>query len=184
MRKHEAFLRQAQSDFAVHELLLAQPSEHAPRCHALHYLQMATEKLAKAFLDRVGRPYRKRDHEVFCRMVSELAKRPDIVNALGYSDYKETHAFLMRALPLFRQVEMLCPKVAGDAAKQRGSSPDQAENVEYPWWQTSPQTGQPDWIAPADYTFAVLHTISQRTGDGASLVRLVKNLLDRFDHIP
>ena len=42
-----AFHTQARSDWAVYLHLAALP-EH-PRCHALHYLQMATEKLGKAY---------------------------------------------------------------------------------------------------------------------------------------
>ncbi len=42
-----AFHRQAESDWKV--FLLLQPISDVPPCHALHYLQMATEKLAKAW---------------------------------------------------------------------------------------------------------------------------------------
>ncbi len=49
-----AFRRQAESDFAMYAHLVggAQP---LPRCHALHHLQMATEKIAKAYR-LVGEP--------------------------------------------------------------------------------------------------------------------------------
>ena len=40
------FLVQARTDFAVFELLRRQSD--LPECHALHYLQMATELLGKA----------------------------------------------------------------------------------------------------------------------------------------
>lgn len=42
-----AFIAQARSDFQVYRHL-AQSPEFAV-CHALHYLQMATEKLARAY---------------------------------------------------------------------------------------------------------------------------------------
>lgn len=45
MTQDQAFLRQARSDFAVYRQL---PALRVPRCHELHYLQMAAEKLAKA----------------------------------------------------------------------------------------------------------------------------------------
>ena len=41
-----AFLAQARSDWNVYRLL---SESREPSCHALHYLQMATEKLAKAY---------------------------------------------------------------------------------------------------------------------------------------
>jgi len=43
----KVFLEQASSDWQVYEHL---KGTHFPNCHALHYLQMATEKLAKAYL--------------------------------------------------------------------------------------------------------------------------------------
>jgi hypothetical protein len=43
----EAFLTQAKSDWQVYEHL---NETGFPACHALHYLQMASEKLAKAYL--------------------------------------------------------------------------------------------------------------------------------------
>jgi hypothetical protein len=42
----DAFLTQARSDWQVFEHLY---DSDFPECHALHYLQMATEKLAKAY---------------------------------------------------------------------------------------------------------------------------------------
>lgn len=47
-----AFLRQASSDLAVYDLLERQPQQEFPRCHSLHYLQMACEKVAKAYRTR------------------------------------------------------------------------------------------------------------------------------------
>jgi hypothetical protein len=45
----DAFLRQARSDLAVYHLLSGRSERDIPRCHALHYLQMACEKIAKAY---------------------------------------------------------------------------------------------------------------------------------------
>jgi hypothetical protein len=46
------FLVQARSDFQVYEWL--QKESTFPECHALHYLQMATEKLGKAHAWKTG----------------------------------------------------------------------------------------------------------------------------------
>jgi hypothetical protein len=43
----DAFYRQAWSDWQAYKLLAE--ADGLPRCHALHYLQMACEKLAKAY---------------------------------------------------------------------------------------------------------------------------------------
>lgn len=44
---------QAKSD---HEMFVVCRSNGLPRCHSLHFLQMATEKLAKAYFWRSGNP--------------------------------------------------------------------------------------------------------------------------------
>lgn len=43
----EAYARQSASDFVVYDLLSARGD--IPPCHSLHYLQMACEKIAKAY---------------------------------------------------------------------------------------------------------------------------------------
>lgn len=42
-----AYARQAASDWTIYRQLAAAPE--VPRCHALHFLQMAAEKVAKAY---------------------------------------------------------------------------------------------------------------------------------------
>jgi hypothetical protein len=46
MTWRDAFLKQAHSDYSVYKKL---NELRLPLCHKLHYLQMATEKLAKAY---------------------------------------------------------------------------------------------------------------------------------------
>jgi len=48
MTEQEAFLAQASSDYEVFQILLDLDRTVVPVCHPLHYLQMSTEKLAKA----------------------------------------------------------------------------------------------------------------------------------------
>jgi hypothetical protein len=44
-----AFATQGRSDWAVYKYLSALSKPSFPQCHTLHYLQMATEKIAKAY---------------------------------------------------------------------------------------------------------------------------------------
>ena len=46
----EHWYNQVRSDFEVYKLLQNNPN--IPVCHSLHYLQMLTEKLSKAFITR------------------------------------------------------------------------------------------------------------------------------------
>jgi len=153
-----------------------------PECHVLHYYQMATEKIAKALLARVGRPVG-RTHVAFRHIVGVLQGNPGILRAIGYADPGKTARFLARAQPLLQQIERLSPNIAGEAARQQGLDPDQGANVEYPWWQQNP-AGEQEWLAPAVQTFSAFQTISARSGDGLAMLNLVRFLLDHYERIP
>ena len=45
----DAFAAQARSDWKVYQHLAGLPKPSFPACHALQHLQMATEKIAKAY---------------------------------------------------------------------------------------------------------------------------------------
>ena len=119
-----AYAQQSASDFAVFRLLNA--TTEYPRCHALHYLQMATEKIAKA--------YRFRDtdtsiaplltkHTAFSKFFQNFLKSPEIKKRYGgrEAQLRET---IKACTKLAREVEQLAPAV------DRSESP---ENAEYPW---------------------------------------------------
>jgi len=178
--KHEAFLAQARSDYATFSILLAHSRDSVPECHPLHYLQMATEKLAKAFFARSGARSVDRSHAAFSFLAAELARRHDVLRAIGYRDPAKTAVFLNRATPLFGRLETLCPSEANRQARDRGLEWDQGENAEYPWRPTSAQ----DWVAPANRSFATFSAIFGKGGDGASMLRLVQWLIANFERIP
>jgi hypothetical protein len=144
MQQQEAFLAQARSDYVVFEVLGAKARAEVPECHVVHYFQMATEKLAKALLTRLGKTTG-RSHRAFSRMASVLKKRQDVLRALGYVKPAEAARFIARTVPLFEQIEDLCPAIANDLAQQRGLQWDQGQNVEYPWWELHPQSARSGW---------------------------------------
>ena len=63
--------RQAQSD---HRLFVQLRRNGAHKCHLLHYLQMSTEKLSKAYLWRSGHAP-PRSHTGFVRFLRALLNR-------------------------------------------------------------------------------------------------------------
>ncbi len=75
-----AFHTQAQSDWDAYELLArTQPSP--PFCHSLHYLQMACEKLSKAY--RLRQPAANVDtivtrHVGFTQFVNDYLRSPEV----------------------------------------------------------------------------------------------------------
>ena len=110
-----AFARQSASDFAVYQHLAAQTS--FPACHALHYLQMACEKLAKA--------YRFRDvsmsiddiqttHVAFSKVVHQIVMSPNFHKR--YSGKTAQLKEILRSSRLLaREIEKLAPAVDKEA---------------------------------------------------------------------
>ena len=84
----KAFLVQARSDWEIFRLLDSQ--RFCERCHCLHYLQMSTEKLAKAIMSRQhGGAKAPRKHHVFVQMLRSSRKAPRrFATALGVTDHQ------------------------------------------------------------------------------------------------
>ena len=168
-RNQELFLRQASSDFQMFERL--QPmvnSRVVEACHALHYLQMATEKLAKTYFLKLG-PIERRT-ATFPSFGAHLATRQRIRQALGYRDSLSFRNDLLMVAGLATGIEELAPDLA-----------DEGPNTEYPW-------PAPDYThAPASFHFRVWGRIDHGQ-DGIVLLKLVRALFQRrrhrFDHRP
>ena len=179
MRECDAFRAQAASDFAVYLLLLAQDREDVPECHPLHYLQMATEKLAKAVLLASNPGFNPRSHVAFSRLPKILRREARAAKVLGYGEkIAQFRAALMALQSLVEDVERLSPQVADKKGKKPAAN---NPNVEYPWEGRGPR-GQVDWIVPATHQFGLLSRL--RTPPcGVQLVEVIQRLLERFDEI-
>lgn len=153
-----AYHRQARAEWSLFREL--QLRSDVAACHALHYLQMATEKLAKA--------YRFRDtttdvdtlltsHVGFQRFLNSWLLSPQM-----REEYEGRHAHLERIRrdcePIARTIERLAPAV------DREGRP---VNVEYPW-----EAGE-GVVAPVDYAFPEVELLRSPRG------RLFLNLVTR-----
>src|ERR1700719_2123638 len=133
MTEHQRlFLVQARTDFAVFELLRRQPD--LPACHALHYLQMATELLGKAHAWKHGP--RPNTHRAFVGFLRSLSTNRKAQKQLGFEGNNGNWEQVIRKSVLLAQrIEDLAPALAGDGP-----------NPEYPWPREDPQ------LAPAEQT--------------------------------
>jgi hypothetical protein len=163
----EAFIAQARSDWGVYRLLTEQRTHDGHTlsvCHELHYLQMASEKLAKA--------YRLRDtgsavdellskHTGFAKFVGPF------FTAVLKDEYQgkdaQLRGLIKRARTLARQIEKLAP------ATDRLATP---ENAEYPW------ESEDRVIAPSRYEFPSLDLL--REPGGRAFLNLIERALDNF----
>jgi len=150
------FLVQARSDFAVFELLRRDPN--LPRCHALHYLQMSTELLAKAHAWRnPPRPY---THSGFVSFLRSLSTNRDAQDRLGLKGKNDNWMqWIRKSASVAARIEALAPSLAGDAP-----------NPEYPWPRAAPQA------APAEYSFPIWQELQETVG-GRKFLDLIARLL-------
>lgn len=152
--RQRAFYRQAASDWAVFAYLRqATPGgvkpwrrqlaglvgvnvPVLPVCHELHYLQMCTEKLAKAYF--LANP--PGGHAAFRQFLRSLLTNGTAVGPLGFSSSGDLTRWVNTAVPVGDALEDLAPALADRAG---------LPNPEYPWPKAAPVT------APVDHPFVV-----------------------------
>ncbi|MDD4890985.1 MAG: hypothetical protein PHU85_13775 [Phycisphaerae bacterium] len=128
-----AFAKQAKSDWDVFRALGT-----FRFCHQLHYLQMATEKLAKAFLCVLDGQRPEGRHGAFVRFIQHSKLHRQVQGKYSMSR-DQFRAFIDGLLPTAKLIEELAP--AGDRDKP---------NPEYPWEHGGAV------ISPLTYSFATL----------------------------
>lgn len=155
----DAFAKQARSDWMVFRAL--DQRSDIPRCHKLHYLQMACEKIAKSYRIRdtsaeLG-PL-KASHLGFVKFVNAFLSSPAVV-----AEYEGKTARLIglrrSVRHIARSIERLAPAVGGEATP---------ENAEYPWESNG------HVVVPADYAFPGLDLLEVASG------RAILKLIDRM----
>jgi len=139
---------------------------HLPACHQLHYLQMACEKIAKAYRCRdtsVDLKELLKRHVGFAKFMGSFLASPSIQSAYRGRDAQLREvAKLARALA--REIEKLAPAV------DRAGSP---ENAEYPW-----ESGE-DVISPVQYSYPRLSLLT--SAGGRTLLKLVARAIREFE---
>ena len=148
-----AYLTQAKSDYAMP---LKLNREEALLCHRLHYLQMATEKLAKGFLTPSGGARYPRTHNAFADFVKIADRRPDLRVASHFTKRSQFAAYIASLLETAKKVESLSP------------DGEDHSNPEYPWEEKGVI------MLPTEYPFADLDLRSRK------MVKLLQFIDDCF----
>jgi hypothetical protein len=156
----DAFLIQAQSDWQIYEHL---EKMSFSRCHALHYLQMTTEKLAKAYLlhGRTGIKDVRSTHRALTRYLLDLSRNKRLQGMMGMAA-KQLRPHIQKLLPLAYEIEKLAPALAGDGP-----------NPEYPW-----EAPIGIFNVPATYEFTIRKALHQPPGH--NLIKLIRLALKNF----
>lgn len=136
MSWRDAYFLQARSDYDTFKEL---NKSRLPLCHRLHYLQMASEKLAKAFLSPSNGEPPQKGHLRLVTLLKVIKGRPEIRRNFGFAtDYYAFCSYVDSLTPFARQIELLAP-VGTD---------DRRMNAEYPWLDPTGQV-----VHPAIYGF-------------------------------
>ena len=155
--KQRLYLVQARSDWKIYHLLKNQSI-----CHQLHYFQMCTEKLAKAFFwsstgaGKIG-------HSAFVKFVRIIAANRKVATSLGYSSVVSFGEWIKDVSDLVYELQQLAPALAGD----------ERPNAEYPWPRYDPQ------FAPVEHQFIAWKRM--QTANGHHLRVMIDQILDNFD---
>jgi hypothetical protein len=160
----ELWWRQAQTD---HGLFVHLRRTGAHQCHLLHYLQMATEKLSKAYLWRSGHAP-PRSHTGFVRFLRAVLDRraelDRIAGVLGFRRREDLDKWVRSVQVLAYSLQNLAPAEARDGP-----------NPEYPWPHEAPAH------CPVGHTFALWSELTN-TGQGRKLMEFVGHATARFDN--
>jgi hypothetical protein len=155
------YLLQSRSDWQVYQILQRQPVKE---CHSLHYLQMATEKLGKAFLIAGGNAPASvyTSHKAFVRFLQVVAYNSDLQKQLRMTR-QQLRAYIRTLLPIADEIERLAPALAHGGP-----------NAEYPW-EAPAGTIQ----TPATYQFTLSSQL--RTPKGIKLLTLITVIFENSE---
>ena len=132
-----AYAKQGQADLLAREQLLENPT--LPQCQHLHFLQMACEKICKAYLCGQGS-----DPDDLRRSHGYISgPLPTIARQMFARTPNADRSWVLRAIrDLARRIELLAPTV-----DQAGTHP---ANCEYPW-----KLSDSSVAVPAEHNFRI-----------------------------
>lgn len=161
-----AYVKQGGSDFAVYQLLSRTPGVTV--CHPLHYLQMACEKVAKAYRFRDTATTEERltsEHVAFSQFIESYLGSPEIKRRYA-GRHHQLRRIIKVARALAREIEKLAPAV------DRETSP---ANAEYPWMDSGCV------VVPCEFAYPSL-TLLMEPG-GRTFLRLLEMAITDFEEI-
>jgi hypothetical protein len=170
--KARAYADQARADYDAY---LASGESEAPilgEHHRLQLLQMALEKLAKAFLYH-AEPAAQYSHHVVLSAINRLRAHA-VANAVGMN-LATLRRVLDSAKPIYLQIEAASPSVGADGRALTREESERTANVEYPWQLDVDDASS--WIAPASRPFAIVHAL-RYDPRSVTAVRLLSKLID------
>jgi hypothetical protein len=157
-----AYAEQARCDMDAHAALCTH--ERIPDCQRLHFLQMACEKLCKAYLCGMGaRPEDLKTSHAYLKKDLPIVLSKQYALTYG-KKLKHSSHLLKRFTHFAREIELLAP-----AVDDGGRRPD---NCEYPW-----EDGPGRLTTPARHQFPNLNFLKE--ADGRHFLKLIGLAVER-----
>lgn len=162
--EQELWWQQAQSDYEIFTLMRKQG---VADCHKLHYLQMATEKLAKAYLWKTGNapPKSHVGFVKFLRMIGSArsSERERIAQIFCFGNYNAMQSWIRTSIsPIAYELERITPDLANDGP-----------NPEYPWPHAQPER------TPVTFEFSIWKTLRDHS-KGRELLNFINAAIKHF----
>ena len=150
------YLVQARSDWMMFQLL-----ERQSACHRLHYLQMCTEKLSKAYFWR-DRRQGEFGHAVFVHFLRAISNHRETAMGVTKSGVNALRSRIEDVMNLAEAIESLAPALSADGP-----------NPEYPWPRHLPTS------APVEHDFQVW--VDFQETQGRVLKDMIGKILSNFE---
>jgi len=160
----DACAEQSRSDFTVYRIHL----QNAEECHRLHYLQMACERIAKAYRLRDTQTLMEADlysHVVFSRFIQSFLRTQQLKERYRSQDAKRRH-IERYARGLAEGIEKFAPAVG------REQTP---ANAEYPWINGRVVS------VPTHYHYPVTAELAALAGQ--NFLGLIETVIEDYDKI-
>lgn len=160
----ELWWQQAKADYDIFLLLRR---DVGIECHQLQFLQMATEKLGKAYFWRseVAPPKSHTGFHKFMRNLGSIAdsrRQEKILKTLSFPRLEDFQKWLKGVLPIVYDLQNCTPDLSRNGP-----------NPEYPWPHEKPTEN------PLNHTFEIWRILSQ-TGRGRQLLQVIEDAISRF----
>lgn len=158
----KAYARQADADFKMYQML--ERNSSVKECHKLQFLQMACEKLVKAYLcGGSASPITLQKSHAYIAGTLPIVLRQQ-ADAMNFTD-RNAQWVLQHAKHLSQEIELLAP-----AVKRGGQRPD---NCEYPW-----EDNGGNLHVPLEWSFSPTQLIWEPAG--RSIPKLIRGAIDRL----
>ena len=174
--KARAYAEQARADYNAYVSAGEADAPSVGEQYRLHLLQMALEKMAKAFLYS-AEPDARYSHHVVVAALNRLGGTYAVAEAVGVTLPQLVRLF-RAARPILLQVEASSPSVGPDGRALTREQSEQTQNIEYPW-QRDP-ADPASWIAPVTHPFAIVAQL-RRDPNTVAAVRLLDRLIHAAD---